>query len=251
MKVSVVIPARNESRFLEDTLKAINTSADIIVVDDGSTDNTSEIAKKYTKNVIKLADRGYSVVGRPLLASVINKGLELCKDSDYVCKLDAEHVLPPNYLSDVIERMKRDSVVIASGVIRGEFQSEDFPWGSGRVVDGNFWRQIGLRYPEKMGWEDWLVYKALQLGKKVRSYPDIVSSTQRPMSFKGKGEIMYALGYYWPYALGRCIRVFLHSPGSGMDMFRGFVLHSGVERLDVAPWVNNYQRKKLGKRFNS
>ena len=247
----MVIPARNESRFIEDTLKAIDASAEIIVVDDGSADNTAEIAKKYAKQIIKLDDRGFSAVGKPKLAAVINRGLDLCRDSDYICILGADHILPSNYLSDVIERMKRDDVVIASGVISSEFQSEDFPWGSGRVVDGNFWRQIGLKYPEKLGWEDWLVYKALQLGKRVRSYSDIVSSTQRPMSFKGKGEIMYALGYYWPYAIGRCIRVFLRSPSDGLNMLGGFLIHKGVERLDVAPWVNNYQRSKMKQKLQT
>ena len=247
----MVIPARNESRFIEDTLKAIGTSAEIIVVDDGSTDNTAEIAKKYVKKVVKLSDGGYNAVGKPALASVINKGLELCLDSDYICVLGADHILPSNYLSIVIERMKRDNVIIASGMIKGEFQNQDFPWGSGRVVDGDFWRGIGLKYPEKFGWEDWLVYKALQMGRNVRCYLDIVSRTQRPMSFKGKGEIMYALGYYWPYAIGRCIHVFLRSPSDGLNMLGGFLIHKGVERLDVAPWVNNYQRSKMKQKLQT
>ena len=52
-KVSVIIPAYNQDKYLEDALNSVLnqtfTDWDCIVVDDGSTDNTEEIAKKYVK----------------------------------------------------------------------------------------------------------------------------------------------------------------------------------------------------------
>lgn len=245
MKASIIIPAKNESRFIENTLRAIEPSLQIIVIDDGSSDDTASIARKYTNNVISLPNTEIRAVGRPHLAEVVNAGLKFCKDNDYICMIGADHILPPDYVSNIVNRMKQDGITLASGMINGEFVSQEFPWGSGRVIDCDFFRQIGFRYPEKIGWEDWLVYKALAAGKKVRCYTDIATHTQRPMSFRGKGEIMYALGYYWPYALGRCVRVFLRSPSSGLDMFMGFVLHKNIEQLDVAPWVNRQQRMMI------
>ncbi len=50
--VSVIIPTYNSSRTLEKCLESIKNqtykNVEIIVVDNNSTDNTKEIAKKYT-----------------------------------------------------------------------------------------------------------------------------------------------------------------------------------------------------------
>ncbi|MEM0476741.1 MAG: glycosyltransferase [Candidatus Aenigmatarchaeota archaeon] len=52
-KVTVLIPAYNEENNIENTLKNIKSqnypNLEIIVIDDGSKDNTSKIAKKYAK----------------------------------------------------------------------------------------------------------------------------------------------------------------------------------------------------------
>ena len=51
MNVEAVIPARNEERYIERTLQALVRQtlrpSRIIVVNDGSTDRTAEIAAKY------------------------------------------------------------------------------------------------------------------------------------------------------------------------------------------------------------
>ena len=245
MKTSVLIPARNEATYIEKTLQSIGKNVEIIVIDDGSIDETAKIARRYEAEVIKLPDRGYDVGGKPLLARVINQGLSLCEGSDYICILGADHILPEGYLNLIIKRMRKQSLVIASGIVKGQYYKSDFPLGSGRVVLGQFWRSIGLKYPETYGWEDWLIYKALKLGYKVKCFNDILTETQRPMSFMDKGEIMYALGYHWLYALVRCLRVFLTSPAAGINMFNGFFFHHDVEQLDVASWVNKYQKYKL------
>ena len=53
-KISVIIPARNEEKYIEfciNSVKSQNFSDyEIIVVDNGSTDKTSEIAKKTWSN---------------------------------------------------------------------------------------------------------------------------------------------------------------------------------------------------------
>jgi len=54
MKVYIVIPAYNEAARIGDVLKDIKkVTSNVIVVDDGSADNTSQVAKKYIKNVLK------------------------------------------------------------------------------------------------------------------------------------------------------------------------------------------------------
>jgi glycosyltransferase involved in cell wall biosynthesis len=51
--VSVVILAKNEEKNLEETLKSVDWSNDVIVVDDFSEDGTADIAGRYTDKVYK------------------------------------------------------------------------------------------------------------------------------------------------------------------------------------------------------
>ncbi|GAB7386178.1 glycosyltransferase family 2 protein [Bacillaceae bacterium] len=56
VKVSVIIPAFNEEAYLEETLTALRPLGfvhELIVVDDGSSDRTAEIASRYADRVIR------------------------------------------------------------------------------------------------------------------------------------------------------------------------------------------------------
>jgi glycosyltransferase involved in cell wall biosynthesis len=54
MKTFIIIPAYNEQKYLEKVLdKTTAYSKNIIVIDDGSTDDTQKIAKKHTKHALR------------------------------------------------------------------------------------------------------------------------------------------------------------------------------------------------------
>ncbi len=88
MYITVIIPAFNESRKIGatiDSIKEIGLIDNIIVVDDGSTDNTADIAEKKGATVIKLDEnRGKG--------NALNVGLENSRydKSDIVVFLDAD-----------------------------------------------------------------------------------------------------------------------------------------------------------------
>ena len=54
--ISVVIPAYNAEQFLDETLESVLSQTyenwECIIVNDGSTDNTESIAKKWCENII-------------------------------------------------------------------------------------------------------------------------------------------------------------------------------------------------------
>lgn len=59
MDISVIIPAYNEEKYLERTLKVIK-DVETIVVCNGCTDKTEEIARKYATKVVVLKEKGVS-----------------------------------------------------------------------------------------------------------------------------------------------------------------------------------------------
>lgn len=258
MKVGVVIASRNEEENISKTLEGLENQTlppiEVVVVNDGSTDRTGEIARSFGCRVIDLSDVGYEKTGTPELAKTLNIGLRvLSKSLDYVMILGADHRLPPNYIEEVVSRMEADPrLVIASGVIRGERTYEEHARGSGRIIKMNFWKKFGLRYPEKWGWESWLEYKAMQLGYSSMSFNDLVTEARptriTPRKMLGWGKAMKALGYNWVHVLGRCTLMFLKKPKLGLLMLRGY-LSRDVEKLDVAQWVVQYQRRVLWRRI--
>ncbi|OYT62457.1 MAG: hypothetical protein B6U69_01645 [Thermofilum sp. ex4484_15] len=217
VRVGVVIPARNEERYIGKTLSALLNQelrpSEIVVVDDGSKDDTPILAESYGVKVIRLKDRGYRATGLPILASVINKGLEALEEAgpfDYLMVLGADHLLPRNYLSELTKRMERNvSLAIASGIILGESGLIEVPRGSGRVVRYSFWNSIGLRYPLNYGWEAYIIFKALAKGYEVKVFKDLITLTLRPTGRSTNsisyGRAMKALGYPVPYVLARMV----------------------------------------------
>lgn len=103
LKFSIIIPAFNAEKTIENCIKSVQkqtyTGWEIIVINDGSTDKTAEIAKKMLpySNVITTKNAGVS--------SARNIGISLSK-GDYILFLDADDFLPPNSL-ELYERTIR------------------------------------------------------------------------------------------------------------------------------------------------
>ena len=99
--VSILIPAFNAQEWLADTLEsAIGQtwqSKEILVVDDGSSDNTLAIARKF-------ASSGVSVVTQKNqgAAAARNKALAVSK-GDYIQWLDADDLLAPDKISSQMQ----------------------------------------------------------------------------------------------------------------------------------------------------
>ncbi len=263
MRIVVVIPARNEEKSIGKVIDYLYRQTlspnEIIVVDDGSVDKTPDIALRKGCIVIKLPYHTESYVGKPNLAYVINMGLARARElePDYVMILGSEHLLPSFYIERIITRMEKDQrIAIASGRIEGEPCREDVPRGSGRIVNASFWLKLNdMKYPVYWGWESWLYLKAQQMGFKTRCYKDIPSVTLRstsPRKPEVMGKEMYALGYYWLYALGKI--VLFSTKGFFLGSIRALVeyfAHPGVKRMDISSYVSAKQKKELAMRIKS
>jgi glycosyltransferase involved in cell wall biosynthesis len=95
--VSILIPAYNKASWIRETmLSAINQTwpnKEIIVIDDGSSDNTFKIAKTLESKIVKVVTQPNAGV-----CGARNNALKLAQ-GDYIQWLDADDVLDPEKIS--------------------------------------------------------------------------------------------------------------------------------------------------------
>lgn len=109
---SVIIPAFNEAENIEKTLQSLKNQSylasrfEIIVVDNGSTDDTVGIAKKYTENVFVKKDCN--------VGGVRNFGESKSK-GEIVITTDADCTFSPNWLKNGVKILEDNKNLIAGG----------------------------------------------------------------------------------------------------------------------------------------
>lgn len=103
--VSVVIPCYNGARFLRETLESAvaqtHSPLEILVIDDGSTDDSAAIAESFGPpvRVIRQSNQGESVAR--------NRGIEEAK-GNWVAFLDADDLWLPNKLERCVSNISPD-----------------------------------------------------------------------------------------------------------------------------------------------
>ena len=113
LKISVIICCYNSKDRLEPTLKAlaqqkeINFSWEIIVVNNNSNDNTTEVAKCLWK--LTGSNTPFKIVdeSQPGLSSARKKGVKEAK-GEYILFCDDDNWLAPNYIQNAVDIMDSD-----------------------------------------------------------------------------------------------------------------------------------------------
>lgn len=95
--VSILIPAYNAEKFIEQTLHSAVSQTwerkEIIIVDDGSTDQTLNIARRFESPSVRLFSQKNQGA-----AAARNKAFSLCQ-GDYIQWLDADDLLAPDKIA--------------------------------------------------------------------------------------------------------------------------------------------------------
>lgn len=114
MMTSIIIPAHNEARYLSELLKSIPKKYDVIVVDDGSADDTTKISKGLGYKTIilhKNSGKGFACL----------HGLKKAK-SDTCIFIDGDGQLNTKDIPKIEKMLRNNDMVI------GTRNSRDIPW---------------------------------------------------------------------------------------------------------------------------
>ncbi len=113
--ISVIIPVYNREQYLDkcisSVLKQSDVKTEIILIDDGSTDNSPEIVDKYAQNntnivVVHQKNQGVSAAR--------NAGLDVCS-GDYIFFLDSDDSLPEDSLYTLLNAITEFNTDICIG----------------------------------------------------------------------------------------------------------------------------------------
>jgi len=105
MAIYVVIPVYNRKELTRGCLASLRQQDmrdfTVIVVDDGSTDGTSEmIQQEFPDTVLLRGDGNLWWVGS--INTGIRHALSVCRPDDYILSLNDDLIVPPNYLSGLL-----------------------------------------------------------------------------------------------------------------------------------------------------
>lgn len=99
---SIIIPAHNEERYIEQTLEHLGRldypkdTFEVIIVENGSSDRTLELAKKFEGGNVQVVQSGKGV------SRAKNAGIErLSPQSDWVIFLDADTIFEQDFLNEL------------------------------------------------------------------------------------------------------------------------------------------------------
>lgn len=190
-KYVVISPVKNEEAHVEATLRSVVAQTlrpyQWVIVDDGSSDRTSEIIEKYARRYdwIQVLRRDNASSRQPGAAVIhaFTAGFEAIESApyDFVVKLDCDVDLPANYFEFLVDRFAEDpSLGIASGVYleqeQGEWTLVPMPSyhaaGASKMMRADCFRQIG-GFVKSRGWDTVDEIRAQVLGWKTRHFTEL------------------------------------------------------------------------------
>ena len=241
MKFLIIIPAHNEEKNIFFCLESLKNQTfqdfEVVVVNDGSTDQTQEIAEKFAENNLKFKIQNLKLSQHEPGAKVVrtfNKGLESfdLDGFDVICKFDADIIFPKNYLekiNEVYEQNPKAGMVSGLVYINKEFaltQSENSEFNTSQLYDfedpqdwqfENLSSKNHVRGPIKsyrkdcflamnglrpvLGWDNLDVMLAKKNGWETVTIKDLWVKHLRPTAYKYKNQKDEKLGEYF-YNIG-------------------------------------------------
>lgn len=277
MNYYIVIPAHNEEAFIALTLQSLADQTllptKVVVVDDNSTDKTSEIVQEFAAkypfiNLVKRTSEAIHLPGSKVIQA-FHKGYETLDESyDVIVKLDADLILPANYFETIITIFKSDSKIgMAGGFayiekngdwILENLTDKDHIRGAFKAYQKECFLQIGTLKPA-MGWDTvdellckfygWKVVTDASL--KVKHLKPTGANYNKTARYK-QGEAFYSLGYgFLITAIASAkLAMLKKKPFLFFDYIKGFLKAKTAKKPllvteEQARFIRSYRLKKM------
>lgn len=254
-EISVIIPVYNTDKYLSECLESVIASSlfnvcEVIIIDDGSSDNSVAVAESYCKKYKNISLYSYSNGG---LSAARNRGLSLASGK-YIFFLDSDDYIASDYIEKLYESIReKDCDIVFAGFSRSDLESGICYKVERKALETN---QVisGCEYLEKrMDVDDWqnqvwcAIYRKdffdkykLKFSENVRVYEDILFTNR---------ILLYAESVYMIPEYGYMYRV-----------REGSLVQGGVTDFDISncilimnefckeyPTLNRVQRHGIGR----
>jgi glycosyltransferase involved in cell wall biosynthesis len=254
LMVTVLIPCRDGESTLRATIKSLlnqTVKTFIVVADDASVDDTPKILKEFSET-----DRVHSVryprrepKNYARVPVLLNMAAKIAQESDFYMISGDDCFYPPDYISNLIEFMQRDKVELAAGFCGDEIPAA--PHGSGRVISAALFKEI-TPFPQSIGWESWMLYKTMSMGKKIAVYP-IRFEHGRKYSLGSTwtfGHSAYVNGVPFIFTVLRSVKSLVlgtHTPINALSIVLGHLEYMlrKPEKLDCAKFTSNWHKWRI------
>lgn len=142
--VSVIIPAHNEEKNIKNTIESIlrakyDKKKEVIVINDGSTDNTEKILIEICKHHMEVKFFNTPHIGK---AEALNFGIKKAKNEILVI-LDADSEIENDGLTKICTPFSDNEIMAVGGVIRAKLSKNPLTWFQDLdYVISSSWRYI-------------------------------------------------------------------------------------------------------------
>lgn len=245
-----IVTCRNSENDIEKALMSLSNQTTkpsyIIVIDDGSKDNTGKILKEISKKIDNLfiisnPDLGYDI---SRVVKNWNKALTLkaeknLVETDYHMIGTDDTIYTKDYAEKIITFMDMNKDY---AVVSGNFGGVGYktPRGAGRFVRNSFFYKEYDHYPEKMGYESAILIASRKNGYKETILKEAKFEHTRPLGqnhhFYEFGASMRTLGYHPLFAFGRFFLYF----GTSKPIGRVGALYMLYYYLSYKPKLEGY-----------
>lgn len=221
-RVAVIIPCRNYGRYLGEALESVlaqtHPPSEVIVVDDGSADDTAAVCARFPEARYVHQEQAGANAAR-------NLGLSLVERARFVMFLDADDVLDPNYIRRCLDSLSSDPGASFAYTQWRKFgvgaagETSTFPqWSVPRLLEKNYihisalmrtevLRSSGFDPTIRAGNMDWDLYLTLAergergvlVDEPLLLYRQHASSVQAGLRKSGHARSVIAIRLAWKH----------------------------------------------------
>ena len=282
MNYQIIIPAHNEEKFIALTLNSLVNQtilpSKIIVVDDNSTDNTSEIVNSYIEKhsyitLVKKKSDAIHLPGSKVIQAFHEGEKHIDDNYDIIVKADADLIFPPNYFETIIQHFQTDNKI---GMVGGfAYIEKKGEWILENLTDKDHIRGAFIAYKKEcfkaigglkaaMGWDtvdellckfyNWKIVTDENLH--VKHLKPTGANYNKTARYK-QGEAFYSLGYGFIITAIASLKLALRKkkPLLFIDYIQGFLKAKFAKKPllvtnEQAKFIRAYRWKKMKEKLS-